>query len=367
MSATLEFLDFFTDLEDPRLDRRKLHPMPEILLLTLCGVIAGCEGWADIEDFGESKLAFLRKYLPYENGIPSDDTLRRFFRAIDPKSFEKQFTTWVKSLDLPGETLIAIDGKTARRSYDADNQPLHLVSAFASEARLVLGQVKVSEKSNEIIAIPELLNWLDIRGSTVTIDAMGCQREIAKLIREKGGDYVLALKGNQGHLYEDVRTFFEGMSSDEWDTAKTIDGEHGRIEERYCYTTGNIEWLTSKYLWEGLNSIGCIESIREEKGVRTLEKRYYISSLKPEATRLLKSVRSHWRIENSLHWVLDMSFGEDQSRIRKGNAPENMAIIRHFSLNLLQKYKKGRQSIRRLRKKAGWDNETLEGILGCSS
>jgi predicted transposase YbfD/YdcC len=361
--AALEFLDFFADLEDPRIDRRKLHPMPEILLVTLCGVIAGCEGWGDIEDFGESKLEFLRRYLPYQNGVPSDDTLRRFFRAIDPKSFEKQFTAWVKSLGLPGEMLIAIDGKTARRSYDTDNQPLHLVSAFASEARLVLGQVKVREKSNEITAIPELLEWLDIRGSTITIDAMGCQREIAKLIREKEGDYILALKGNQGQLYENVRTFFEGMPPDEWDTAKTIDGEHGRIEERHCYVTGDIEWLTGKDLWEGLSSIGVIESVREEKGNKTVERRYYISSLKPEAQRFLKSIRSHWGIENSLHWVLDMSFGEDQSRIRKGNAPENMAIIRHFSLNLLQKYKTGRQSIRRLRKKAGWDNTTLEGIL----
>jgi predicted transposase YbfD/YdcC len=364
--AEISFLDFFQDLEDPRIDRKKLYSMEEILLTTLCAVIAGAEGWQDVEAFGLAKECFLKKYLPFENGIPSDDTFRRFFRAIDPKNFQNKFIAWVESLGIIDKNIIAIDGKTSRRSFDNDKKPLHLISAFASEARIVLAQKKVDTKTNEITEIPQLLSWLDLRKSIVTIDAMGCQKEIANQIIEQGGDYVLALKGNQGQLSEDVRTYFEDKDIVKNKTVKsfqTIEKGHGRIETRRCLITEDIYWLESFKNWKGLQSIVMVESTREEKDTKTIETRYYISSLKADPEKMLRTIRSHWGIENGLHWILDMSFGEDQSRIRKGNAPENMAVMRHCALNMLQKYKGKRQSIKGLRKLAGWKDEVLEGIL----
>lgn len=360
------FLDYFEDLEDPRIERKKLYPMEEILLLTLCGMIAGCEGWADIEEFGKAKREFLKLYLPYKNGTPSDDTLRRFFRAVNPKSFQKKFVKWTESFGYSfQEEVIAIDGKTSRRSYDGDQSAMHLVSAFATEARLVLGQTKVSEKSNEITAIPELLEWLDVKGATVTIDAMGCQKKIAQLIYERGGNYVLGLKGNHRSLLDEAKTFFEGAFT--WDEHETIDGEHGRIETRHCFVTQQIDWIRDKEKWAGLKSIVMVESKREVKGQKSTERRYYLSSLSEDAEKILKVIRSHWGIENSVHWVMDMSFGDDASRIRLGNAPENMAVIKHSALNMIRRYRNGRQTIKRLRKQAGWDNDVLHGILVCAS
>ena len=361
----LDFLDYFQELEDPRIDRNKLYALEEILLLTLCGVICGCEGWEDIEDFGESKLLFLRNYLPYKCGIPSDDTLRRFFRAIDPEAFQKCFSKWVASLNIPMEnSLIAIDGKTSRRSFDTDKNPLHMVSAFAAEARIVLGQEKVDEKSNEITAIPKLLDLLDIKGATVSIDAMGTQKKIAEKIKDKQGEYLLALKGNQSNLHNDIKLFFDDKElTSQLDACEKTDGGHGRIEVRRCTVTDKIEWLNNRHDWCALKSIVKIKSIVESKGKKTEETRYYITSLAAEAEKILDSVRNHWAIENSLHWVLDVSFNDDQSRIRKGNAPQNIAIIRHLSLNMLRSVKKKRQSIKGLRKKAGWDNDVLKEIL----
>lgn len=367
--ANQGFLDFFSDLEDPRVERCKLHPLGEILLLTVCGVIAGCEGWDDLEDFGESKLEFLRQYLPYEHGIPSGDTLRRFFRAIDPKEFQSRFIEWVKSLQesvLPGR-VIAFDGKTSRHSFDGEKAALHLVSAFASEARLVLGQQKVSEKSNEITAIPELLKWLDVRGAIVTIDAMGCQKHIAEQIVNQGGDYVLGLKGNQGNLHDDVKIFFESeikLKGIEQRLYEALDKGHGRIEKRVCIATDNIDWLKERHSgWSTLKSIICIKSERKVGQETTSENRYYVSSLSAEPEKLLHAIRQHWGIENSLHWVLDMSFGDDQSRIRKDHAPNNLAVIRHCALNMIQQIKTKRQTIKRLRKMAGWDDSVLKSIL----
>ena len=361
----LDFLDYFQGLEDPRIERNKLYGLEEILLLTLCGVICGCEGWEDIEEFGKSKLLFLRNYLPYKHGIPSDDTLRRFFRAIDPESFQKCFSEWAASVHvLTNNSQIAIDGKTSRRSFDTDKNPLHMVSAFATEARVVLGQEKVSEKSNEITAIPKLLDLLDIKGATVSIDAMGTQKKIAEKIKEKQGDYLLALKGNQGLLHDDIKLFFnDEQLTQHLDSYEETDGGHGRVEERRCTVTDKIDWLQERHDWQGLKSIVKIESLVEEKGKRREETRYYITSLAAAPQKILASVRSHWAIENSLHWVLDMSFNEDQSRIRKENAPQNMAVIRHLALNMLRNSKKKRQSIKGLRKKAGWDNNTLKEIL----
>ena len=350
------FLDFFSSIEDPRIERCKLHPISEILLLTLAAVISGAEGWIDIERYGHLKLDFLRRFFPYENGIPSDDTLRRFFRRIDPKIFQERFVEWVKSLNPAEESLISIDGKVSRRSFDTNQKALHMVSAFASECRLVLAQTKVSDKSNEITAIPELLAWLDLQGSIVTIDAMGCQKEIAKQIIEKGGDYVFSLKGNQGTLHENVKALFKSfpaLRNLELEEHKTIDGEHGRIEER-TYRVINIPRLfTKKHDWLGLSTLIEVSSNQEVKGVVQGEKRYYISSLSKDAQKLGRVIRSHWAIENTLHWIMDVSFHDDESRIRKGYAPENMALIKHAALNLLQKSKGKRESIKQLRKIAG--------------
>jgi predicted transposase YbfD/YdcC len=360
------FLDFFGSIEDPRIDRCKLHPLSEILLLTLAAVISGAEGWLDVEQYGLTKLDFLRRFFPYQNGIPSDDTLRRFFRRIDPKVFQECFVQWVKSLSSSQEKLISIDGKVSRHSFDKDKSVLHMVSAFASECRLVLAQTKVSDKSNEITAIPDLLSWLDLQGSVVTIDAMGCQKEIAKQIVEKEGDYVLSLKGNQGTLHKDVKALFKSFPALRelgMEEHQTIDGDHGRIEERTYRVITIPRLFTKKHDWVGLSSLVEVSSKRESKGVVQKEKRYYISSLSKDAQKLGRVIRSHWAIENTLHWIMDVSFHDDESRIRKGYAPENMALIKHAALNLLQKNKGKRESIKQLRKVAGWDNERLYQIL----
>ena len=365
----MDFLDIFGQLDDPRIERKKLHPLPEILLLTLCAVICGAESWNDIELFGKSKVVFLRQYLPYENGMPSDDTLRRFFRAIDTTQFQRLFVDWIRAWLSPevASKVVAIDGKTLRGSRDGGQSPIHLVSAFASEAGIVLGQVKTREKSNEITAIPELLEWLDIRGAIVTIDAMGCQKTIAEKIIDKGGDYLLALKGNQSSLHEDVRLHFEQpapVSLTRMTCAETVDKGHGRIEVRRCRLSTDIDWLRERHPeWKNLRSIVAIASERLIGDTLSQETRYFISSSQVPAAQMLAAVRLHWGIENQLHWVLDMSFGEDQSRIRKDNAPTNVAIIRHAALNMIRQAPKKRMSIKGMRKAAGWDDSVLTNIL----
>lgn len=362
-------MDVFSELNDPRIDRRKLHPLPEILLLTLCAVICGAESWDDIELFGEAKLDFLRRFLAFENGIPSEDTLRRFFRAIDTQQFQRLFIDWIKAWLNPevANKVIAIDGKTLRGSHDGAHSAIHLVSAFACEAGIVLGQVKTSEKSNEITAIPELLDWLDVRGAIVTIDAMGCQKSITKKIVSKGGDYLIALKGNQESLYDDVKLHFEQPTLEAKASmlrSETVDKGHGRIEVRRCRLSSDIDWLKQRHpAWEKLNCIVAIESERHTGDSVSNETRYFIGSKTMTVTEALTAVRSHSGIENQLHWVLDMSFGEDQSRIRKQNAPTNVAIIRHAALNMIRQAKTNRVSVSKMRKSAGWDNSVLANIL----
>lgn len=309
--------------------------MAEILLVTLCAAICGAEGWQDVADFGKIKLDELRSFLPFKNGIPSDDTFRRFFRALDPTVFQERFRTWIKNIH-PSleEKIIAIDSKASHHSFDENSAMLHMVSAYATEARLVLGQEKVSEKSNEITAIPTLLEWLDLKGSSITIDAMGCQHEIANQIIGKNGPYVLACKENHGNLCEDVLCYFK---DDELlrslDFFEEHDKGHGRLETRKCWVLTDVEWLQKMPpQWKSINCLIRIHSTREIKGKVTHETRHYISSANLSS---LSIIRSHWAIENSLHGVLDMSFGEDQSRIRKENAPQNMAIIRHMALNFI--------------------------------
>lgn len=368
--STLEvngFLDYFEDLEDHRLDRKKFYPINEILLTTLLSIICGADSWNDIELFGKAKIDYLRRHLPYANGVPSDDTFRRFFRRINPEEFRSRFVQWMKNFPLPEDVIISLDGKVSRHTFDGDEKAaLHMVSAFASEMKLVLAQMAVPDKTNEIKAIPELLEWLDIQGAIITIDAMGCQREIAQKIIDKGADYVLALKGNQGHLSADIDKLFtekdlrEGFGYEEY---QTVDGEHGRIETRRCRVILTPNVLVQRHNWPGLKSVVEVYSIRELKDKTEEEKRYYLTSLPQDAQKLNYAIRQHWGIENSLHHVLDISFRDDDSRIRKGNAPENIAIIKHAALNLLQRSKRPRESIKGLRKVAAWDETRLTEIF----
>jgi predicted transposase YbfD/YdcC len=373
-SAPLDtnFLDDFSEIKDPRLERNQLYTVSEILLVTLLAVICGAEGWQDVENYGKSKINYLRCYLDYPNGVPSDDTVRRFFRAIDPDHFREIFSRWVECLaETADAKVIAIDGKSNRRSFDDDNKMLHVVSAFATEARIVLGQEKVFEKSNEITAIPKLLDLFDVRGHIITIDAMGCQYKIANKIIDRKGDYIFSLKGNQGELSEDVALFLSDKKKEKRLTSCVdYDKGHGRIETRKCFVSNDVQWLRDRHSkWDTINSIIRIDATREmtsktEKNKKTQETRYYISSIKnitPEMA--LKSVREHWGIENTLHWILDMSFNEDYSRIRKENAPQVMAIIRHIALNLLQCCKPKRQSIKGFRKICSWDDAALTTVV----
>jgi len=362
------FQDFSDKITDHRINRNKLHPVSEILYLVLCATICGSEGWRDIERYGKSKLTFLRGFFEYKHGIPSDDTLRRFFRNLDPANFQKCFAEWAKTLDLDANKHFSIDGKVSRRTHDGNSDPLHTVTAFASDCRMVMGQEKVDTKSNEITAIPKLLELLDIENGVVTIDAMGCQFKIAAMIREKKADYVLTLKHNQKSLHGSCWSLFkdeEALKKYEVATYKTTDGsEHGRHENR-IYQVANVpNKIKQKHPdWVDLNSFIRVTSIREVKGKISEEIRYYISSMLADAEKIGKAIRSHWAVENSLHWILDVSFNDDQSRIRKGNAPQNMVVIKHFALNLLQKSKKPRESIKQNRKAAGWDDEYLTSIV----
>jgi len=363
------FIDFFKAIPDHRMNRRKLYSVEEILLVAFCGTIAGCDSWNDLELFGKTKLSVLRRYLPFEHGYPSDDTLRRFFRVLDPNKFERCFLTWVESFQIDlSDRIVAMDGKTARGSSETTGQALHLVSAFASELNVVLGQVKTSEKSNEITAIPELIELLDLNGAIVTIDAMGCQKKIVEKIVDKQADYVIRLKGNQSTLNDDVRLAFENKSGHMRFTRHTsYDKGHGRLETRQCRVSDDIAWLRQRHSgWAALNSVIEISSKREQNGQTDSEKRYYISSLLAvDAKQLEHIVRQHWGIENKLHWVLDMTFGEDGSRIRKGNAPRNMGIVKKVVLNALHIIKRTRPrlSLKGMRKLAGWDSEFMDQVL----
>ena len=362
------FLDHFGALEDKREQAKVRHPVGEILLVTLAGMVGGATGWEDIETFGAAKLEVLRGVLAFQAGVPSDDTLRRFFRAIDPQVFRDVFADFARSL-LPSaaERLIAIDGTTLRGSRDGATKALHLVSAFATEVRLVLAQVKTDEKSNEIIAIPELLGLLDLRGATISIDAMGCQRAIAQKIMDGGGQFLLGLKGNQGTLHDDVRLLFKSPPSGTVFAAhEDHDKGHGRIETRNCLATDDIVWLQERHEWPGLRSLVQITATRRVGEHTSTDTRYYLTSLPPDPKRLLENTRSHWAIENNLHWTLDMTFGEDASRIRQHNAPLAIAVVRHVALNLLRLAQRPRESINMLRKKVGWDNVTLQRVLALS-
>lgn len=369
---TVDLIHYFNDLDDPRIDRNKLHALPDILLIVFCGAICGVETWEDFVDFGHSKIGFLRKYADLKNGIPSKNTFNRVISSLDPEAFKRCFLRWVHDFKQELGNVVAIDGKTLRRSYDKANErsAIHMVSAYASEARLVLAQEKVSEKSNEITAIPKLIDTLNIKGAVVTIDAMGCQKAISEKIIEAGGDYVLAVKGNQNTLHSEIARHFNHLfdmtHNKHVDVSTQKNQSRGRLESRKCLTTDDLEWLSVREHWRGIRSVAVVEAKRAVDGVTTTETRYYISSLASDADSLNSIIRAHWGVENSLHWVMDVVFGEDNSRIRSHHGAENMSMIKHVALNKLQAAKPNfekRMTIKRLRKKAGWDDATLDTIL----
>ena len=365
--------DHFSSLEDPRIERTKQHQLIDIITIAICAVICGADGWVSIETYGLAKQQWLKQFLELPNGIPSHDTFARVFAMINPQSFQECFLGWIQSIKkiTQGE-VIAIDGKTLRHSHDKkDNKgAIHMVSAWATENRLVLGQRQVDAKSNEITAIPELLKVLDISGCIVTIDAMGCQKKIVKSIIEGNGDYIIALKKNQGKLYQDVaqlfkeaiRTQFQGFNKSEYHTNEI---NHGREEIRhYLMLTDINNQIDPNQKWSKLNSIGMVEYIRTIDRKTKVETRYYISSLDNNAKLLGQSVRSHWGVENSLHWVLDVAFREDDCRIRKDNAPQNFSVLRHIAVNLLGKDTRSKLGIKNKQFLASMDNDYLMKILG---
>jgi predicted transposase YbfD/YdcC len=361
------FLDHFKDLPDPRQRGKVIYPLDEVLLLSLLAVLAGAESFVEIERFGAKKLDLVRRFRPFRDGTPSHDQLGDIFATLDADAFSRCFVAWVSTLTGAPAEVIAIDGKTGRRSFRKKGQAaLHMVSAFATRQRLVLGQVKVADKANEIVAIPKLLDLLAIEGAIVTIDAMGCQRDIAQTILDKKADYVLALKGNQGTLREDVELFAaEQKAKDFKDAAVSrhteVDGDHGRIETRTTTVIHDIAWLQD-HQWPGLTSVVMIESTRETDAKSEQETRFYITSLELPAERIGPIVRSHWAIENSLHWVMDMVFRDDECRVRTHNAPANFTTLKHMSHNLIRRAP-GRNSLRVRRKLAAWDDDFLASLI----
>ncbi len=372
LKPQITITEHFSNIDDPRIERRKLHKLIDILTISLCAVICGADTWEDIELFGESKHEWLRKFLELPNGIPSHDTFARVFARLDPEQFQKSFISWIQSISkLTNQEIVAIDGKTLRGSYDTSNNKaaINMVSAWATANSLVLGQVKVDDESNEITAIPKLLKVLCLQGCIVTIDAIGCQKEIVQQIVEQNGDYVITLKKNQPSLYEKVESLFESVINQdfqgiEYSDFRKDESGHGRHEIRQCVMLSNIqELIDPDGEWLKLTSVVMINSWRTENGKTTFETRYSITSLPNNAEFLAQCVRTHWNIENKLHWILDVQFDEDDSRVRKGHAPQNLAIIRHIALNLLNKEKTVKAGVKRKRNKAGWDNEYLEQIL----
>lgn len=362
------FLEHFRDLPDHRQAGKVTYPLDEILLLALLAVLAGAEGFTDIARFGEKKLSLLRRFRPFADGTPSHDHLGDIFATLDAEAFRRCFLAFVAALTKTPAEVIAIDGKTSRRSgRKGAKDAIHMVSAFAARQRLVLAQTKVDEKANEIVAIPALLDLLTIEGAIVTIDAMGCQRAIAQKIIGKKADYVLALKGNQGTLREDVELFVKeqkakGFSDTTISTAKTVDGDHGRIETRHVTAVHDVSWLNEHHEWPGLKGLIIVDSARETDNKTECETRYYLTSSALPAERLGPVVRDHWAVENSLHWVLDMTFRDDECRVRIANAPENFVTLKHMAANLTRKAK-GRDSLRLRLKTAAWDDDYLASLI----
>jgi len=354
---------YFAGLKDFRVERTKYYPLPEIIFLILSAVISGAENWEEIADFGEDKQDWLRKYYPYVNGTPSHDTLNRVMSGINHEHFNECFINWVSSIsELPLGSLINLDGKTIKGSKDAGKKTVHIVSAWCSELSMCLGQIKTAEKSNEITAIPKLLDLLEVEGCVISIDAMGCQKDIAAKIKEEKADYILALKDNQKSLHQSVKTSFEQLEVDSKDV--WVDKGHGRLEIRSCRVIHNLDLTPMAEDWKGLQSLVQIECSRELLAEGKVEQntRYYVASLKTDAKHFNRLVRGHWGIENQLHWSLDVIFREDLSRKRKGEAAENFALFRKMALNLINQ-EETKISKKRKRLKAARSDKYREKIL----
>jgi predicted transposase YbfD/YdcC len=364
------FIEHFSGLQDPRIERKKLHALMDILVLTVCAVASGAEGWEGIAEFGHAKLEWLRRFIPLKNGVPSHDCIAYVISRLSPEGFRRCFMRWTEGVrEKTAGEVIAVDGKTARGSRDRakNRNPLHMVSAWADANRLVLGQEATEEKSNEITAIPKLLALLELHGCIVTIDAMGCQRAIAERLVDQGGDYVLGLKGNQGSLHEAVEEYFTTAQAADFKNVpysytEEVDNEHGRLEIRRYWITEDLGTLPRTELWKGLRSIGLVERECWVGETRSIERRYFINSIAADAKQFAHAVRGHWSVENRLHWRLDGVFREDESRIRKGNAPAIMTAIRHLCVNLFQK-EPSNLSLKKKRLKAAWNDDFRGKVL----
>lgn len=364
----------FAELEDPRDERRIDHKLVDVLVIAICAVICGANGWSEVALFGQAKHAWFKSFLELREGIPSESTFWRIFRHLDAKQFERCFASWIASVcDVTSGQVIAIDGKLCRRSHDngIGRGAIDLVSAWSTENSLTLAQVKVDEKSNEIVAIPELLKMLDFAGCIISIDAIGCQTAIAQTITEEDGDYLFALKENQGILFEDIELLFDDLEESDYraypyDSDRQVDGDHGRIEVRHCWTISDpslLQQLPSTERWPDLRSLIRIRRERYLGNKASVETSYYISSLDASAEAMLSYIRSHWQIENQVHWVLDIAFREDESRLRKDNGAENFAILRRIANNLLRQDTSAKTGMHGKRLRAGWDNDYLIATL----
>jgi predicted transposase YbfD/YdcC len=368
-------LDCFGELPDPRVDRTREHLLIDVVAIGFCAILAGGEGFNDMEEFGRSKEAWFRTFLKLPNGIPRHDTFNRVFQALDPEAFLGCFLRWTEGLRsvVAGE-VVALDGKALRRALDKGKGAAlpYIVSAWAADNGIVLGQMKVDEKSNEITAVPELLRALELHGCIVTVDAMGCQKKIARQVVEAGADYVLALKGNHELVHDEVKRFLDDQIG-RWAQDprsvpglafhETVEKDHGRIETRRFWQSCDAGWFADRGKWEGLRSFGAVESVRDVGGAVSVERRYHLLSLGPDVRAYAKASRQHWGVENNVHWCLDVAFKEDQSRAREGHAAQNLATLRRLALNALKR-EPGKRSLRLKIKKAGWDNDYLLKVLG---
>lgn len=374
----LSLIEHFKDLPDPRVDRTREHDLIDILVIAICTLLCAGESFNDMEDFGKAKEDWFKTFLGLRNGIPSHDTFNRVFAALDPQAFGDCFLRWTQSLRTAvAREIVALDGKALRRALNGDRSVKYVVSAWAEDNGLVLGQLKVADKSNEITALPELLRALELSGCIVTVDAMGTQKNIAKEIKEADADYVLALKGNHEVVHEEVKSFLEATVTERaakpvrpskaaanLAVLETVEKDHGRHETRRYYQSAELDWFADRGQWEGLQSVGMVEAIREIGSQRTVERRYYLSSLPVEVATFARAVRGHWGVENKLHWVLDVQMREDQSRARAGYAAENLATLRRLALNLLKQEKTKKRGIRGKQLNASWDHAYLLRLLG---
>jgi len=368
--ASARLFDACAHVHDPRSANAR-HRLFDIFVIALCAVISGAEGWEDMEEYGQAQAEWFQQFLELPHGIPSHDTFRRVLSRLKPDEQTQCFVSWTEALheSLDGE-IVALDGKTLRRSFDhaASKGAIHMVSAWANAHRLIVGQRKVDDKSNEITALPKLLRMLELEGAIVTIDAMGCQKEVAKTMTEQGADYVLALKDNHPTLHGEVQLLFEDVKAERLDDITserhtTIDADHGRLETRHYWITSDIECFGVKGSWANITSVGLVESHREVGGEVSIEQRLFLTSLPCDAVRFAQAVREHWGVENALHWVLEVSFREDDCRIRQGHGAQNMAVLRHMALNLLRQEGGHKRGIKARRKRAGWDRDYLFKVL----